>query len=168
MTKADTKTRKSVPKAAILCRLFGLLLLIAVVLAVLPVTVPKLFGYEIYAVESGSMEPDIMTGSVVYVHEEEPSMIPEGEVIAFLSGDTVIIHRVVENDRAAQTLKTMGDANDVEDRGVVTYSDVQGVVKYHIPLLGEIQLLLTGMVGKVVLFGFLIIAVLLLILGSKL
>jgi len=47
-------------------------LLAALVLICLPLTVPRLFGYHIYTVVSGSMEPAIPTGSLVYIREAAP------------------------------------------------------------------------------------------------
>ena len=46
------------PAGAVL-RFLGTFLLIGLILACLPLTVPRLFGYHIYSVVSGSMEPAI-------------------------------------------------------------------------------------------------------------
>lgn len=69
-----------------LCSVLGTLILISVILICIPVTVPKLMGYEIYDIVSGSMEPEIPVGSVVYVKEAAPEEVQEGDVIAFWRG----------------------------------------------------------------------------------
>ena len=52
-----------------LCNIAGTLILLSVIASCLPVTVPRFMGYEIYNVVSGSMEPAIPTGSLVYIRE---------------------------------------------------------------------------------------------------
>jgi len=61
---ARRNRQKKSPVAAV-CSVLGTLLLIIIVAAYLPITIPRAFGYEIYTVISGSMEPAIPTGSLV-------------------------------------------------------------------------------------------------------
>ena len=42
-------------------------LMVAVLLAALPLTIPKLFGYQIYNVLTSSMTPALPPGSAIYV-----------------------------------------------------------------------------------------------------
>lgn len=69
-----------------LCSVSGTLILISVIAVCIPITVPKLMGYEIYDIVSGSMEPEIPVGSVIYVKAAAPEDIQEGDVIAFRRG----------------------------------------------------------------------------------
>jgi signal peptidase I len=69
-----------------LCSVSGTLILISVIAVCIPITVPKLTGYEIYNVVSGSMEPEIPVGSAIYVKAAAPEDVQEGEVIAFRRG----------------------------------------------------------------------------------
>ena len=80
-----------------LCSIIGILILCSVIASCLPVTVPRLMGYEIYNVVSGSMEPEIPVGSVIYVKAAAPEEVREGDVIAFWSNGSVVAHRVVKN-----------------------------------------------------------------------
>lgn len=132
-----------------LCNLIGTLMLILVILSCLPLTVPKLLNYEIYGVVSGSMEPEIPVGSVVYVEEARPEDIPEGDVIAFRRGGFIVIHRVVQNRVVEGEFVTKGDANAAEDRNAIPYRNFAGRVAYHIPGIGRLQALYEGVVGKV-------------------
>ena len=97
------------------CSLIGTLMLITVIAVALPLTVPQFMGYDIYNVVSGSMEPAIPIGSIIYVKEIDPADVNKGDVIVFNSGDSVVMHRVKENDVINGTFTTKGDANDGED-----------------------------------------------------
>ena len=75
--------------------------------------VPKFLGYSQYAVLSGSMEPDIHVGAIVYNKDFSEDAIEEGTVITYqLSEKTLITHRIVSIDRESRTVITQGDAND--------------------------------------------------------
>ena len=70
------------------------------ILICIPLTVPPLLDYQPYAVISGSMEPAIPTGSLVYIKGMEAQDVQEGDVIAFYGGydsSAIVTHRVVEN-----------------------------------------------------------------------
>ena len=133
-------------------RAVGTLLLISLILVCLPLTVPRLFGYQIYSVVSGSMEPAIPTGSLVYIGKTELKDVSEGEVIAFYGArDTasIITHRVVENRVLTGELITKGDANQTEDMTPVPYENVIGKVIRSIPAAGAVAELFTSREGKI-------------------
>ena len=125
------------------CNILGTLILLCV-----PVTLPKLFGYQIYDVVSGSMEPEIPVDSVVYVKETLPEEIKEGDVAAFRSSGSVIIHRIVEKRIVEGQFITKGDANTQVDIEKIPYDAMIGVVTFHIPFLGVVMTVLTSNVGK--------------------
>lgn len=131
-----------------LCNLLGTLILILVIASCLPLTVPRLFGYEIYEVVSGSMEPEIPVGSVIYVAAAEPEDIVEDDVIAFRSGESIITHRVVTNRKLDGEFVTKGDANELEDMNSVPYANLIGRVEHHFPLVGRLMVIYAGTVGK--------------------
>ena len=76
---------------------------------------PGLFGIRPYVVYSGSMEPGIRTGAVVY---------------------TVVTHRVTENRNGICTTK--GDANKTADPVSVKESQIIGRVVFSLPYLGYV------------------------------
>ena len=125
------------------CNILGTLILFCI-----PVTLPKLFGYQIYDVVSGSMEPEIPVDSVVYVKETLPEEIKEGDVAAFRSSGSVIIHRIVEKRIVEGQFITKGDANTQVDIEKIPYDAMIGVVTFHIPFLGVVMTVLTSNVGK--------------------
>ncbi len=102
----------------------------------------RLFGFKIFTVLSGSMEPDIKTGALIYVRDVEPNELEVNDVITFmLSEDMVATHRIVEiipDDENPSILRfrTKGDANDMEDAGLVHQNNIIGEMKLTIPYLG--------------------------------
>ena len=153
-TENMKKTKKSA--GAVLCRSLGTILLAALVLVCLPLTVPRLFGYHIYSVVSGSMEPAIPTGSLVYIRETAPEDVEADDVIAFYSSAdsaSIITHRVVENRVLMGEFITKGDANHTEDMNPVPYSNLIGKVVRSFPEIGAMAQILTGKEGKFIAAG---------------
>lgn len=141
--------RKSM--AAAVMSAAGVLMLVAVAAACLPLTLPRLFGYHIYTVVSGSMEPAIPTGSLVYIKEGKAEEAAPGEVIAFYGAAdsaSIITHRVVENHVVMGEFITKGDANQSPDMNPVPYSRFIGKVEYSIPEAGKIAAVFTSPGGK--------------------
>ena len=152
--------------AAAVCRLLGCVILILVIAVFVPLTVPRLMGYEIYSVASGSMEPEIPVGSIVYVKPADPVTIAEGEIIAFSAGSSVVMHRVVSNHQVDEYFTTKGDANAKEDMGDVRYEKLIGRVVRHIPLLGQVMQVCAGPLGKVLMLCLAGSGILLLVLAG--
>ena len=136
------------------CNLTGVLILLMVILSCVPVTVPRFLGYESYSVVSGSMEPEIPVGSIIYVKPVEPVDVAAGEVIAFQSGDSVVTHRVITNQQVEGQFTTKGDANAAEDVNAVPYGALLGRVERHYPMLGALLGLYGSTVGKVYVLCF--------------
>jgi signal peptidase I len=148
----------------------GGLLLILVILLCIPLTIPRLFGCQIYHVISGSMEPAIPTGSVVYVKEVEADTIETNDVIAFYSdtdSGAIITHRVVSNRIVSGEFVTKGDANDAEDVTPVSYDRLLGKVVLSVPYLGAALALVATTKGKISVGCLIIAAVILMVLGRK-
>lgn len=132
-----------------LCSILGTLILLGVTAAFVPLTVPRLLGYEAYEVVSGSMEPEIPVGSILYVKQAEPEQIQAGDVIAFRRDDSVITHRVEENRYVEGEFITRGDANKGEDLAPVAYENLVGKAVWHFPVLGRVMSLMAGTTGKI-------------------
>ena len=121
-------------------RIGATLALLFVVASLVVQAFPGLVGAD-YAltVLSGSMEPAIGTGSVVFVVETPPDQIHEQDVMTYRDdGGNLVTHRVVEKHTTETSLrfKTKGDANENSDPEPVYRSDVVGTVLFSIPLLG--------------------------------
>lgn len=147
----------------------GTLLLLVLVGMCLPLTVPRIFGYQIYSVVSGSMEPAIPVGSLLYIEPAEPEEVAEGDVIAFFGARdsaSIITHRVVENRVVMGEFITKGDANQTEDMNPVPYENLVGRVRYTLPRAGRLAELLVSRRGKILAGGVIAAAVILQLLSS--
>ena len=123
--------------------------MILVVIALCSLLVlPGIFGYHMYHVLSGSMEPEMPVGSLIYVHEEKPEDIEEQDIIAFYSSleeSGIITHRVVKNNIVSGTFITKGDANDKEDPVPIPYDNFIGRVIKTVPYVGKVLTCMTSM-----------------------
>ena len=154
--KGKTGSNANVPKkkpglliyVPAFCSLIGTLMLLVVIAAALPLTVPNFMGYDVYNVVSGSMEPTIPIGSIIYVKDTDPADIKSGDIIAFKSGDSVIMHRVKENK-------------------VVEGTYLIGIVVRHIPILGQLLILFGSTFGRICMVCFAACGALLNILGGR-
>ena len=154
-----------------MCSRLGTGLLALVILICIPMTVPKLFGYRPYTIISGSMEPAIAIGSLVYVRDVEPEAVVAKDVIAYYGGrdrDSVITHRVVENNVSDREFITKGDANSANDVTPVPYHNLLGRVELTIPSLGYAAQLLTIREGKFAMIGVIGVAMVLSLIAAKL
>lgn len=167
MSKKKKKDKKS--PVSVICSALGTVLLVSLVLVCLPITATRLFGYDAYSVVSGSMEPAIPTGSLVYVQEAAPEDMEKDDVIAFYGAkdsNAIITHRVVENKVVMGEFITKGDANKTEDMNPVPYSNFIGKVVYSIPVLGSIAEALTSTMGKIIAGGVIAAALILEVIAS--
>ena len=151
-----------------LFRVLGNLVVTAVILCAVPLIVPRLLGFEIYAVISGSMEPALPAGSLVYVKAADAATVSPGEIIAFSDRGEVVTHRVMQNRSDEGCFITRGDANNTDDLFPVSYRNLIGRVAYHVPLLGTLMLYFVSAKGKILAVGAVIGGALLSILGSSL
>lgn len=151
----------------VLCNLTGTLILAAILLTCVPLTVPRLMGYEAFHVVSGSMEPEIPVGSIVYVEAVEPLDVQAGDVIAFYRGNSVVVHRVLSSDPSQEEFVTKGDANEEEDLDTVSYHSLIGHVAYHYPVLGRLMFFYTSSIGKICVICFAAFGVMLNLLAGQ-
>lgn len=98
--------------------------------------VPSAFGFSVLKIQTGSMEPEYRTGSVIITREVSPEKLEEGDVISFYStggqiADMVNTHRIEEIlylKGGERQFVTKGDANDTVDEYPVYESRVIGKV----------------------------------------
>lgn len=168
MTTTPDAKRRPHRAAVVVCRILGTVILLAVLAVCLPLSVPKLLGYQVYDVVSGSMDPAIPVHSVVLVQPAAPEELQPGEIVAYRSGSSVVIHRLVENHIVEGELVTKGDANAEPDPLKVEYAGVLGTVTAHIPFIGIYAGALNTLPGKLYAFGFIVAAAMLYLLAHEL
>lgn len=116
---------------------FGLVLLIAAF--VFLSGKQSFFGWRFLVVKSGSMEPTIKTGSLIFVKQQETYQ--KGDIITYGSlarAEGLITHRIVEEviKDGNKFFKTKGDFNSVEDSQLVSQTEVVAKHRFTIPYLG--------------------------------
>jgi signal peptidase len=119
---------------------------------------PRLAGYQMLIVRSGSMEPTIRTGSTVLVQPVAPATLRVGDVITYERADgppVMVTHRIVEvlNAGPPPTFRTKGDANDTEDPYTVTFHTTGGKVIFAMPFAGYFYNALALPAVRLVLIG---------------
>jgi signal peptidase len=117
---------------------------------------PTLLGYERYVIISGSMEPTLPIGSVVYDEVVPVSELEVGDIITFLPPPEYgiadpVTHRIVkitvageETDVPGRRLfRTQGDNNeDMDPWDMVLDGPDQARVVRHIPYVGYVYMAL--------------------------
>lgn len=109
-------------------------------MAVLPI-MTGLFGIQTYCVQSGSMEPVLKTGSIIFT--KKPDTIVPGDIVTFQKCDMTVTHRVLCEENGIYITK--GDANKRKDAGIVLKSQMKGKVmklpgdRYCVPYAGYLQ-----------------------------
>ena len=97
--------------------------------------IPKLFGYNPLLVISGSMEPTLKVGGLLYYEKIDINDFKEKDILVYELKDHIISHRVVEH--LDNGFITKGDANNSYDSSIVNDNQVLGRgTNWSIPLLG--------------------------------
>ncbi|MBR2561373.1 MAG: signal peptidase I [Eubacterium sp.] len=151
-------TKKASPASVLLNTIGTLIIIIAVVLCLL-LALPRLFGISGYTVLSGSMEPTIPVGSIVYARSvDQPDSLAEGDVVVFYEGigSTPVVHRLLENHLSEREIQTKGDANGAADLMPIPYENIIGKEVLHIPFLGVILSPLGTLTGKIAMFAMIL------------
>lgn len=90
-------------------------------------------GYHLFLVQSGSMEPSIMTGDVIIVKSD--LNYKKLNVVTFKdSQNRIVTHRII--DIKDDLFITKGDANRSVDNGTTHFNKVIGKVVFILPKLG--------------------------------
>lgn len=135
-----------------------------VVITLLTAQTNLIKGYKSFVVLTGSMEPNIPVGSIVYTRKT--AGYGKGDIISFTNARSqTITHRVTDitkKDNVVQ-FKTKGDANNVSDTDLVPNANVVGKVIFQVPYVGRF----IGFIKTPIGFGLIIVLpTLLFILGE--
>jgi signal peptidase len=131
--------------------------LTVVVLGLLAITLgPKILPYQALVVRSGSMEPAIPTGSVVFYKKVEAQNVKVGDVIVFSRPDNPterVTHRVYKADKSStgRYFITKGDANGAPDAWRVPAVGTGWLEAVHVPVIGYVLYGLQSPIGRLLL-----------------
>ena len=100
-------------------------------------------------IATGSMEPVIMPGDITLVEKitdmEKINNLNKGDIIQFKRDGILISHRIIEiknEEKEGLLFKTKGDNNSGPDSDLVKPQDIKGTIKYTIPKIGWLTLLI--------------------------
>jgi signal peptidase I len=110
-------------------RLLRLVAIAAVTLTLIAPLVWGIWGARILVVDGGSMAPTYEVGDVLLVSAPRGDDLVVGDPVVIGHNENRYVHRVVEVDGDLAQLR--GDANNTNDPGWVSQSDVSGVVSIH-------------------------------------
>ena len=147
----------------------SVLALLTVVLAK-PGEAPNFFGFSLFRVMTGSMEPTVPTNSLIVVKRVPAKDLEVGDVITFYSRDPSLMgepntHRIIrfEEDGGKRYVYTKGDANNIEDRYPTYEEDLIGRVVFSSLGLGKF----VRLISNPIIFIPLIIVPLVIMLGRS-
>jgi signal peptidase I len=109
-------------------------------------------GWRVFTVMSASMEPAVMTGSLVVTQKSNPEKLKKGEIITFIAPTkekVFVTHRIISTTKndSLITIKTKGDNNKTADPWSIAGGGVVGKVTYTIPLLGHVLSFIKSKIG---------------------
>lgn len=124
---------------------------------------PSVFGYSIYRVSSGSMEPELMVGDIILDKEvENPQELKVGDVITFYSkdyGDLIVTHKIIKapyEENGKLMLQTKGVANDVADNPI-SLDNVKGIMICKVDYLDKVYNIFLSPWGLLILIALIVI-----------
>ena len=124
MSKKATRILKTTVSAIWWLILVGAIVLVFTLIAAhMRGEVPRVFGYSLINIISGSMEPDIQPGDYILIKNVDPAEVEKGDIICFYSTDPTIYgypntHKVVEEPYVQDGeyyYVTKGTANPLPD-----------------------------------------------------
>ena len=107
-----------------------------------PLPMPLGFGSAV--VLSGSMEPELSRGDLLFVTEEEHYRL--NDVVVYQDGSILVVHRIIAVN--GNTVTTKGDANNAADPEI-TVDAIKGRVAFAVPVLGSVVEFLKTPVGTI-------------------
>ena len=149
---------------------FAVLLIVIVFAVKLIFTyIPPLNAYNMFSIQTDSMDPIIAPGDIVITKEIDPKDIEVGDIVAFhvdITGDgkdDVVVHYIAEintvNDKL--TFKTKPHVSELQDRWTLEEEDIVGIYTYQVDNLGKILQFAQSWVGiTIIIIDILIISVL--------
>ena len=119
-----------------------LTVIVLIIMAGTVMLVSNQFRYGSLVIATESMTGELNKGDVVLFEQYSNQEIKEGTVIIFEDHDSLIVHRVVDIEiiNGSSRYYTKGDANEDNDMGFRTQSDIVGLASYKLPMIGHVTL----------------------------
>lgn len=124
---------------------------------------PSVFGYSIFRVSSGSMEPELKVGDIILDKEiDNPEDLKVGDVITFMSNDyrdRLVTHKIIKapyEENGKLMLQTKGIANEIADKPI-SGDDVKGIMICKVDYLDTVYNIFLSPWGLLILIALIII-----------
>lgn len=124
---------------------------------------PSVFGYSIFRVSSGSMEPELMVGDIILDKEvDNPKDLKIGDVITFKSNeydDMLVTHQIIKapyEENGKLMLQTKGVANDLADKPI-SADNVKGIMICKVDYLDTVYNIFLSPWGLLILIALIVI-----------
>lgn len=113
---------------------FTVLILFILILAASFLPLPG--NFKAFVVQSGSMEPTVKTGSLIFVKPAQSYEV--GDIINMVNGKSSVTHRIVtkKTENGTTVFETKGDANEEADVELTPQSKVFGKMLFGLPYAG--------------------------------
>lgn len=130
---------------------------------------PKLLGYRVYVVDSGSMSPTIKTDSMIIVKESKTNEINIADIITYYghNKESRVTHRVIDIENKGEFFITKGDANEVPDPMPLEGEKIIGKVILVIPIIGKMFRFLNTQLGMGMLITLIILWIIIPVMSSR-
>ncbi len=114
---------------------------------------PMIFGWGNAITISGSMEPEIPIGALLFIQQQ--GEYQPGKIVSYVDKDgKLVTHRLVFNN--GEIAITKGDSNNIQDEEIRT-SQILGQVKLVFPEIGLSLIWINKNLWLFVLIGFLLL-----------
>lgn len=134
MKKQTSLNKVSTIFGVVLCLIFIPLIIVNLTLIIQsytnPENLPGIFGIKPAVVLSGSMDPTIETGDLIFIKNVQNDALKEGDVICYMNAGKAVTHRIVDitvTDSGDKQYITQGDANNAKDMQPVLEKQIQGI-----------------------------------------
>lgn len=126
---------------------------------------PTVFGYSVFRISSGSMEPELMIGDVILDKVvDENTEIAVGDVITFEGGSQfdgkLVTHKVIKapytDEYGNEMLQTHGIANEIDDTPI-SISQVRAKMICKIPFIDTLYNLFLSPSGLLIMILLIIL-----------
>ena len=129
---------------------------------------PSFFGYNLYYILTGSMEPEISAGDIIVGKTVNTAELEVGDVVVYngIEGDTkgkVITHKITDilTEEGETVFITKGNANSIADPPVKP-DQIISKMKFKIPFAGAVFSVVNSRIGFFIIIilplGFLLVS----------
>lgn len=122
--------------------------------------VPMPLGVGATVVLSGSMEPALSTGDLLFIAERDTYNVDD--VVVFQSNRIAVVHRIIElreeiiegaeGEETQWVAITQGDANNTPDEPI-TVDQIKGIVVFRLPLVGYLVNMIKTPLGTILILA---------------